>query len=167
MPVRDAGADAAEDQEHEQEQEEENRERAQRQVVNEVLALAAETGRRAAGWVRELAVRQTDEGHRRVLERAAGAIEQTSGREIVPGGEGQLDGDLRYDLAAGLVAGNPYAGALPVLDAGERVALAAVCALVAAMPVTVLNDPARELPALCAVIDDALALAAWEEVAGA
>ncbi|MFJ9446979.1 hypothetical protein ACIRRH_34780 [Kitasatospora sp. NPDC101235] len=99
---------------------------------------------------------------RAVLERAADAMEQASGREIVPGGEGQLDDELRYALAAGLVTGNPYAGGLPVLAPGERVALTAVCALVAATPVTVLNDPVRELPVLCAVIDDAPALAAWE-----
>ncbi|MEU9047181.1 MULTISPECIES: hypothetical protein [unclassified Kitasatospora] len=71
-----------------------------------------------------------------------------------------MNDELRYDLAVGLVAGNPYAGGLPVLDAGERVTPAAVCAPVAAMPVTVLNDPVRELPVLCAVIDDPLALVA-------
>lgn len=131
-----------------------------------VLASAAETGRRAAGWVRVLAGRQTDGRHRMRLERAAAAIAQTSGREIVPGSEGVLTEELRYDLAGDVVAGHPR-GAGPLgLQAGERVVLAAVCALVAAMPATVLGDPVRELPALCAAVDDALALAERAAVAG-
>ncbi|MFE2728779.1 hypothetical protein [Kitasatospora sp. NPDC059327] len=87
--------------------------------------------------------------HRTVLERAADAIEQAAGREVVPGGEGQLDEELAYDLSAGVVTGSVVADGLPKLTAGERIALAA------AMPRTVLNDPARELPVLAATMDAA------------
>ncbi|MEU9048620.1 MULTISPECIES: hypothetical protein [unclassified Kitasatospora] len=93
-----------------------------------LLAEAGEAGRVAAGWVRELAARQAEERHRTVLERAAAAVEQAAGREVVPAGEGQLDEELAYDLAAYVVTGSPYAQALPELAMGERIALVAVCA---------------------------------------
>ncbi|MFF7459683.1 hypothetical protein [Kitasatospora sp. NPDC008115] len=125
-------------------------------MVNGLLAEAGEAGRRAAGWVRELAARQTQEAHRTVLGRAADAVEQACGREIVPGGEGQLDEELAYDLGAGVVTGSPLADGLPELTAGERVALAAVCALAAAMPGAVLGELERELPALAATMDAAI-----------
>ncbi|MGW2255791.1 hypothetical protein ACWCXH_37440 [Kitasatospora sp. NPDC001660] len=68
----------------------------QQHAVNEVLAEAGEAGRVAAGWVRGLAARQAEERHRTVLGRAADAIEQTAGREVVPDGDGQLDEELAY-----------------------------------------------------------------------
>uniref|UniRef100_UPI002F910856 hypothetical protein n=1 Tax=Kitasatospora sp. NBC_01519 TaxID=2903576 RepID=UPI002F910856 len=46
----------------------------------------------------------------------------------MPGGKGQLNEELAYDLSAGVVTGSPFAAALPELAVGERVALAAVCA---------------------------------------
>ncbi|MFI8085303.1 hypothetical protein ACIF6L_31500 [Kitasatospora sp. NPDC086009] len=116
--------------------------------MNEVIAEASEVGRRAAGWVRELARRQSDTGHRTVLERAADAVERASSREIVPGGDGELDEELRYDLGAGIITGSVLTATMPELTTGERIALVAVCALAAAMPGTVLNDLGRELPAL-------------------
>ncbi|MFF2549263.1 hypothetical protein ACFVUY_42815 [Kitasatospora sp. NPDC058063] len=128
----------------------------QRHVVNGLLAEAGEAGRRAAGWVRDLAGRQAEEAHRTVLGRAADAVEQACGREVVPGGEGQLDEELAYDLGAGVVTGSPLADGLPELAAGERVALAAVCALAAAMPLAVLGDLERELPVLAATMDAAV-----------
>lgn len=84
---------AAEDEDQEQ------RERERQYAVNVLLAEAGEAGRVAAGWVRELAARQAQERHRTVLERAAG-------REVVPGGDGQLDEELAYDLAAYVVTGS-------------------------------------------------------------
>ncbi|MFE7529798.1 hypothetical protein ACFU7Y_29400 [Kitasatospora sp. NPDC057542] len=103
------------------------------------------------------AARQTEERHRVVLERAADAVEQAAGREVVPGGDGQLAEELAYDLAADVVTGGPYAEARPELAVGERIALVAVCALAAAMPRTVLGDPKRELPVLAATMDAAVA----------
>ncbi|WP_328959125.1 hypothetical protein [Kitasatospora purpeofusca] len=90
-----------------------------------------------------------------MLDRAADAVEQACGREILPGGDGQLDEELAYDLGAGVVTGSVLAAGLPQLSTGERIALVAVCALAAAMPGTVLNDLARELPALVATMDAA------------
>ncbi|MEU8927747.1 hypothetical protein AB0D10_43750 [Kitasatospora sp. NPDC048545] len=129
---------------------EDQEQRERQHAVNEVLAEAGEAGRRAAGWVRELAGRQPEDGHRRVLERAADAIEQAAGREVVPGGEGQLAEELAYDLSASIVTGTPYAQAFPELAMGERIALVAVCALAASMPASVLGELERELPALAA-----------------
>ncbi|MFJ9448364.1 hypothetical protein ACIRRH_42130 [Kitasatospora sp. NPDC101235] len=146
LPV--VGEPAAEDEDHEQ--------RERQYAVNVLLAEAGEVGRVAAGWVRELAARQAQERHRTVLERAADAVERAAGREVVPGGDGQLDEELAYDLAAYVVTGNPYAEALPELAMGERIALVAVCALAAAMPRTVLGDLERELPALAATMDAAV-----------
>ncbi|MFE5586395.1 hypothetical protein [Kitasatospora sp. NPDC056531] len=138
--------------------EDEDQERRERQhAVNELLAEAGEAGRGAAGWVRELAARQAEERHRAVLERAADAIKQTAGREVVPNGDGQLAEELAYDLSADVVTGSPYAQALPELAVGERIALVAACALAAAMmPRTVLGDLERELPALAATMDAAV-----------
>ncbi|MER7707711.1 hypothetical protein ABTX81_33035 [Kitasatospora sp. NPDC097605] len=50
-----------------------------------MLAEVGETGRRAAGWVRDPTGRQTEEAHRAVLGRAADAVEQVCGREVEPG----------------------------------------------------------------------------------
>lgn len=138
-------------------EDQEQRECGRRRVVNEVLAEAAEAGRRAAVWARELAGRQEEERHRIVLERAADAVERAAGREVVPGGEGQLDEEPAYDLSAGIVTGSPYVAVLPKLSMGERVALVAVCALAAAMPASVLGELERELPALAATMDAAVA----------
>ncbi|MEU4587405.1 hypothetical protein AB0F92_36020 [Kitasatospora aureofaciens] len=99
--------------------------RERQRAVNEVLAEAGEVGRVVAGWVRSLAARQAEGRHCAVLERAADAIERAAGREVVPGGDGQLAEELAYDLAAGVVTGSPYAQALPDLVMGERIALAA------------------------------------------
>ncbi|MFJ7913064.1 hypothetical protein [Kitasatospora sp. NPDC096204] len=143
---------AAEPPTEDEDQEQREREREREHVVNDVLA---EAGWRAAGWVRGLAGRQTQEAHRTVLGRAADAVEQACGREVVPGAEGQLDEELAYDLGAGVVTGSPLATTLPDLAAGERVALAAVCALAAAMPSAVLGELARELPVLAATMDAA------------
>ncbi|MEV6973236.1 hypothetical protein [Kitasatospora sp. NPDC093806] len=137
-------------------EDQEQSERSQRHAANGLLAEAGEAGRRAAGWVRELAGWQTVEAHRAVLGRAADAVEQACGREVVPGREGQLDEELAYDLGAGVVTGSPLAAALPELAVGERVALAAVCALAAAMPGAVLGELARELPALAVTMDAAI-----------
>ncbi|MFJ6384611.1 hypothetical protein ACIQI7_31970 [Kitasatospora sp. NPDC092039] len=137
-------------------EDQEQREREQRHAVNGLLAGAGEAGRRAAGWVRDLAARQTEEAHRTVLGRAADAVKQARGQEVVPGGEGQLDEELAYDLGASVVTGSPLTAALPELAAGERVALAAVCAVGAAMPSAVLGELERELPALAATMDAAV-----------
>ncbi|MEU4303112.1 hypothetical protein [Kitasatospora aureofaciens] len=91
-----------------------------------------------------------------MLERAADAIERAAGREVVPGGDGQLAEELAYDLAAGVVTGSPYAQALADLVMGERITLVAVCALASAMPGTVLGELERELPALVATMDAAV-----------
>lgn len=73
-------------------------------------------------------------------------------REVVPGGERQLDEELAYDLATGVVTGSPYAEELLRAVDGERIALIAVCAVTAVMPVSVLGEPERELPALAAAV---------------
>ncbi|GGV00641.1 hypothetical protein ACIG0C_30955 [Kitasatospora aureofaciens] len=103
----------------------EQAQRERQRAVNEVLAEAGEVGRVVAGWVRSLAARQAEGRHCAVLERAADAIERAAGREVVPGGDGQLAEELAYDLAAGVVTGSPYAQALPDLVMGERIALVA------------------------------------------
>ncbi|MEK2491049.1 hypothetical protein WN990_15955 [Kitasatospora purpeofusca] len=90
--------------------------------------------------MRELAARPSQAGHRAVPERAADAIEQAAGREILPGGDGQVDEELAYDLWAGAVTGSVLPDALPELPAGERIA---VCAIAAAMPGTVLAGRRR------------------------
>ncbi len=139
LPVAAEPADEDQDQDQDQDQREQH-------AVNDLLAEAGEAGRRAAGWVRELAARQSQTGHRTVLERAADAIEQASGREIRPGGEGELDEELRYDLGANVVTGSVVADGMPELSTGERIALVAICALAAAMPATVLNDCGASCP---------------------
>ncbi|WP_405364579.1 hypothetical protein [Kitasatospora sp. NBC_00039] len=138
---------------HPEDDDREQMERERQQAVNELVAGAAEAGRRAAGWVRELAGRQSDAGHRVVLERAADAVERASGREVVPGGDGELDEELRYDLGASVVTGSVVADEMPELSTGERIAVVAVCALAAAMPGTLLNDLGRELPALATTME--------------
>ncbi|MFE2352494.1 hypothetical protein [Kitasatospora cineracea] len=135
-------------------------EREQQHAVNVLLAEAAEAGRQGAGWVRELAARQPEQGHRVVLERAADAVERACGREAVPGGGGALTEELAYDLAADVVTGSFTAAGLPVLLPGERVALVAVCAVAAAMPTAVGGDgdPEREVPSLVATMDNAVGI---------
>ncbi|MGA5823921.1 hypothetical protein ACPC54_39490 [Kitasatospora sp. NPDC094028] len=85
-----------------------------------------------------------------MLERAADAVERASGREVVPGGEGQLDEKLAYDLGADVVAGSVVADGLPVLVMGEQIGLVTVCSVAAAMPSSVLGDFESELPVLAA-----------------
>ncbi|MFB6888738.1 hypothetical protein ACFCX4_05400 [Kitasatospora sp. NPDC056327] len=119
-------------------------------VAHEVALADRESGRRTAGRVRGLAGRQAEEAHRTVPGRAADAIAQACGREIVPGGEGQLDEEPAYDLGTGTVTGTPLANGLPEPTTGERVAPAAVRAPAAAIPGAVLGHLARELPALAA-----------------
>lgn len=132
-----------------------DQEQQEQHAVNDLLAEAGEAGRRAAGWVRELAERQEATAHRRMLERAADAVEQAASREVVPGGDGQLDEELAYDLGADVITGSVLTDGLPELSMGERIAFVAVCALAAALPGTVLNDLARELPVLTATMDAA------------
>ncbi len=97
--------------------------------------------------MRELADRQEDERHSRVLERAAEAI--------IPGGEGRLAEEIRYSLAADVLLGATHTGTVPVLHPGERLALVAVLALTAALPGCALGDLARELTLLADELDAA------------
>ncbi|MFI8085875.1 hypothetical protein ACIF6L_34435 [Kitasatospora sp. NPDC086009] len=122
---------------------------AQRPAELAALHRAADAGEAAAAWVRELAGRQCEEDHARLLERVAEAIVQASSREIIPGSDGLLTEYLRYTLAADVVLGASHTtGTLPELHPGERLALVAVCALAAAFPSCVLGDLARELTLL-------------------
>ncbi|MFE7193959.1 hypothetical protein [Kitasatospora sp. NPDC057541] len=122
---------------------------AQRAAASAALHRAAGAGEAAAGWVRELAGRQGEEDHARLLERAADAIVRASSREIIPGSDGLLTEELRYTLAADVVLGASHTtGTLPELHGGERLALVAVCALAAALPSCVLGDLERELTVL-------------------
>ncbi|KOV13303.1 hypothetical protein ADK60_29860 [Streptomyces sp. XY431] len=83
------------------------------------------------------------------MERVADAVVRVSGREIVPGSDGLLTEELRYTLAADAVLGASHTtGTLPELHDGERMPLAAVCAIAAALPSCVLGDLAAELTAL-------------------
>lgn len=127
--------------------------RARRGPEPSALHRAAAAGEAAAGWVRGLAGRQDDQGHARVLERAADAIERASGREIVPGGDGHLVEELRHALAADVLLGAARSGTLPELHPRERGALVAVCALAAAMPGCVLGDLERELGVLAGELE--------------
>ncbi|MFJ5928017.1 hypothetical protein ACIQF6_36020 [Kitasatospora sp. NPDC092948] len=92
-----------------------------------------------------------------MLKRAADAVEQACGQEVVPDGDGRLSEELAYDLSANIITGNPYTEELPDLLAGERIALVAVCALAAAAPAVVLGDLGREVPVLVATMDAAVA----------
>jgi hypothetical protein len=65
--------------------------------------------------------------------------------------------ELRYALDGYVVLGAPTAEAPPILSPGERTALAAAVALAAAMPTTVLNSLARDLPALAQALKEAVA----------
>ncbi|MFE2728945.1 hypothetical protein [Kitasatospora sp. NPDC059327] len=127
-------------------------------AVREALALAAAVGERAARRVEALATRQ-DDGHRPVLEAFAQALRQVMGREILPAGDGEVAAEPRYRLDAYVLLGATDAESTPDLTAAEQLALAAVGAIATTAPSTVLNDAARDLPALCAVIDSALILA--------
>ncbi|MFD5922525.1 hypothetical protein ACFVYP_38265 [Kitasatospora sp. NPDC058201] len=97
--------------------------------------------------MRELAARQSDEGHALVLGQAADAILQASAHEVIPGGEGQLVEELRYHLAADVMLGATRTGTLPELRAGERLALVVGC---------VLGDLERELPILADELNAAI-----------
>ncbi|MFJ5122984.1 hypothetical protein [Kitasatospora sp. NPDC088548] len=112
------------------------------------LHRARDAGEAAAGWVRALGGRQSNEHHGLVLERAAEAIERASHQEVVPGGNGELAEELRYSLAADVLLGAAHTATLPELTPGERIPLVAVCALAAAMPACVIGAPARELTLL-------------------
>ncbi|MFD7731908.1 hypothetical protein ACFV6F_16155 [Kitasatospora phosalacinea] len=142
-----------------EDEDQEQLERERQHAENVLLAEADEAGRRGAGWVRELAARQAERWHQVVLERAADAVERACGPEAVPGGEGVLTEELAYDLAADVVTGSVCAEGLPVLSAGERVALVAVCAVAAAMPAAVGGDgdAEREVPVLVSTMDAAVA----------
>lgn len=130
----------------------------QRAAELAALHRAADAGQAAAAWVRDLAGRQSEEEHSRLLERVAEAITQASGREIIPGSEGLLTEELRYTLAADVVLGASHtSGTLPKLHPGERMPLIAVCALAAAFPSCVLGDLARELEVLAAELQAATA----------
>ncbi|MER6365741.1 hypothetical protein [Kitasatospora sp. NPDC001527] len=145
--------------------------RARQHAVNGPLAEAGEAGRRAAGRpggpVGARPRRAADRGdapdsagaeaHRTVLGRAAGAVAQARGREVVPGGEGQPDGELAYDLGAG---SSPAVRSPP--DCPSRRSVSGSrwrrCAPAAAMPRTVRGDLERE-PAVPAATTDAAAQA--------
>ncbi|MFC8454110.1 hypothetical protein [Kitasatospora sp. NPDC057223] len=86
----------------------------------------------------------------------AGAVRQALGREIVPACDGDIGGELRYALDAYVVLGAASTGTAPDLTTAAHLALVA---LAATAPTTVLNDPERELHALCSVIENALVLA--------
>jgi len=132
--------------------------RAQRVVELAALHRAADAGEVAAAWVRELAGRQDEEEHGRLLERVAEAIAQASSREIIPGSDGLLTEELRYTLAADVVLGASHTtGTLPELHPGERMPLIAVCAIAAAFPSCVLGDLNRELEVLAVELDAATA----------
>ncbi|GAA1246816.1 hypothetical protein GCM10009665_42200 [Kitasatospora nipponensis] len=105
---------------------------------------------------RKLTGRQVEQ-HGQPLENAAAAIEQTTAHEILPDGEGELNPELRYALDASVLTGAMALESVPQLEAGERVALAAVLALTVSMPGTVPNSYDRELPVLAAMMDDAVA----------
>ncbi|MEV0537254.1 hypothetical protein [Kitasatospora sp. NPDC050463] len=106
--------------------------------------------------MRELAGRQGEEEHGRLLERVAEAIVQASSREIIPGSDGLLTEELRYTLAAdGLLGASHTTGTLPELHPGERMPLIAVCAIAAAFPACVLGDLPRELEVLAAELEAA------------
>ncbi|MFJ4672725.1 hypothetical protein [Kitasatospora purpeofusca] len=110
---------------------------------------AADAGEAAAAWVRELAGRQGEEEHARLLVRVAEAIVRASRREVVPGSKGLLVEELRYTLAADVVLGaSQTTGTLPELRTGERMPLITVCAIAAALPSCVLGDLAAELDLL-------------------
>ncbi|MGY0466896.1 hypothetical protein ACW14Y_42555 (plasmid) [Kitasatospora sp. cg17-2] len=121
------------------------------------LQSAAAAGERAAAWVRELADRQPVDVHGTVLGLVADAIERATGREVVPDGEGHLAEELRDRLTGYALIGAAAPAGVPELAAGERIALAAVVALAAAMPGTALTWFERELPLLAEVMDDAVA----------
>jgi len=130
----------------------------QAQRVAELAALhrAADAGEAAAVWVRELAGRQGEEEHGRLLERVAEAIVQASSREIIPGSDGLLTEELRYTLAADVVLGSSHTtGTLPDLHPGERMPLIAVCSIAAALPSCVLGDLVRELEVLATELEAA------------
>ncbi|MCX5215918.1 hypothetical protein OG689_43025 [Kitasatospora sp. NBC_00240] len=135
-------------------------------AVREVLVEAGAVGERAATWVEALAARQGDGAHRRVLDTFAEAVRRVLGREIVPGGSGEVSCGLRYRLDAYVLLGAAGTEGAPDLTSAEQLALLAVGAVAATAPSTVLGDVQADLPALLAVIDRALAWAAHNPQAG-
>ncbi|GGV50396.1 hypothetical protein GCM10010495_80060 [Kitasatospora herbaricolor] len=105
------------------------------------------------------AARQDDRGHRQVLQLFAGAVRQVMGRAILPTSDGEIGTELRYCLDAYVVLGATDAGSAPDLSRAEQLALLAVGAIATTAPSTILNDPGRDLPVLCSVIESALASA--------
>ncbi|MFJ4680490.1 hypothetical protein [Kitasatospora sp. NPDC088783] len=112
------------------------------------LHRARTAGEAAETWIRRLAERQASSLHGRALHRTADAVAQATHREVVPGGNGCLTEELRHRLSADALLGDLTVQSRPQFAAGERLALAAVCAIAAAMPGTVLGDVARDLSAL-------------------
>lgn len=139
---------------------------AQREGARVALHRAVGAGEAAAAWVRELAGRQDEQGHGRVLLRAAAAIERASGPEVIPGSNGELVEELRHALAADVLLGATHTATLPELHPGERLALVAVCALAASMPGCAVGDLARELPLLADELDQAVAAGRIATAAG-
>ncbi|MER5642156.1 hypothetical protein ABT095_35105 [Kitasatospora sp. NPDC002227] len=129
---------------------------AQRAAELAALHRAADAGEEAAAWVRQLAGRQGEEEHGRLLERVAEAIVKASSREIIPGSDGLLTEELRYTLAADVVLGASHTtGTLPELHPGERMPLIAVCSIAATLPSCVLGDLVREVEVLAAEMEAA------------
>ncbi|RAJ32819.1 hypothetical protein K353_05817 [Kitasatospora sp. SolWspMP-SS2h] len=131
------------------------------------LARAAEAGRAAARWVRELAGRQGEHTHAQALLNAAEAVEAASGTAIVPGGqgvpgeEGGAPGtDHRQALLPGVLLGPVHhtqdVETLPALTGTERLDLVAACTLAAAMPSTTLGYYPLELEALTGALEAAV-----------
>ncbi|MFB7375834.1 hypothetical protein ACFC6U_03140 [Kitasatospora purpeofusca] len=105
-----------------------------------VLLRARRAGEECARWVRGLADSQDHDVHRSCLETTAAAIEEASGRVLAAGGSGYLPDDLAHALGAGML-GPAADGSVPHLVPGERLALAAACAVAAAMPVCFSSNP--------------------------
>ncbi|MFI6448535.1 hypothetical protein [Kitasatospora sp. NPDC050543] len=128
-------------------------------ALRAALERAAEVGERARAWVRVLATRQSEDANRQLLETFADTVHQVLGREIIPGGDGEIGGEIRYRLDAYVILGSILAQDRPKLTVIEQLALVAVGAITTTAPSTVLNDIAADLPALCDAIDNALTLA--------
>ncbi|MFI6449102.1 hypothetical protein [Kitasatospora sp. NPDC050543] len=90
-----------------------------------------------------------------MLKTFADTIQQVLGREIIPGGAGEIGEEIRYRLDACVILAQDR----PELTSIEQLALVAVGAITTTAPSTVLNDIAADLPALCDAIDNALTLA--------
>ncbi|MGW4814316.1 hypothetical protein ACWEPB_22085 [Kitasatospora cineracea] len=124
----------------------------------EAIAEAAGAGVRAALWIRTLAERQDEEDNRQCLERYARAVERILAREIVLDRDGPLEGELLYELdPAHFTLDRRDAGPMD-LQPAERVALAAIGAATASAPTMVMVDLATDLPRMCELVDQALAV---------